>query len=72
VSITCDYGPRELRVRVHDDGRGFDTALAAANGHYGLAGMRERASALGARLAIDSAPGRGTTVLVAVPSSPTS
>jgi signal transduction histidine kinase len=35
-------------------------------GHYGLAGMRERAARMGAELSITSAPGRGTTVQVSV------
>jgi signal transduction histidine kinase len=65
--VTCAYAPRELRLEVRDDGRGFDPAWAAANGHFGLVGMRERAAAIGARLTIDSAPGRGTAVLVVIP-----
>jgi signal transduction histidine kinase len=52
-------------VRVEDDGVGFDPAAASRNGHFGLAGMRERASAIGARLTVDSLPGRGTIVDVA-------
>jgi signal transduction histidine kinase len=67
VRVTCAYAPRELRLEVRDDGRGFDPARAAANGHFGLVGMRERAAAIGARLTIDSAPGRGTAVLVVIP-----
>jgi signal transduction histidine kinase len=47
VVATCAYGRGELRVRVRDDGRGFDPARAGANGHFGLAGMRERAAAVG-------------------------
>jgi signal transduction histidine kinase len=43
VRVTCAYAPRELRLEVRDDGRGFDPARAAANGHFGLVGMRERA-----------------------------
>jgi signal transduction histidine kinase len=66
---TCTYTPRELRVRVRDDGRGFDPALTGAVGHWGLMGMRERAAAIGARLTVKSAPGRGTDVLLVVPHS---
>jgi signal transduction histidine kinase/ligand-binding sensor domain-containing protein len=68
VRVTCAYGRRALRFEVRDDGRGFDPAQAAANGHFGLVGMRERAGAIGAHLTVESAPGRGTAVLVVIPS----
>lgn len=67
VLVTCGYGRRELRLEVRDDGRGFDPAQPVANGHFGLVGMRERAAALGAQLTVESAPGRGTAILLAVP-----
>ena len=69
VEVTCAYGPRELTLRVRDDGRGFDPAVAGANGHYGLVGMRERAAAIGARLTVRSAPGAGTEVALVVPAA---
>ena len=37
------------------------------NGGLGLRGMRERVEALGGRLAVESAPGQGTTIAVTVP-----
>ena len=51
------------RLEVADNGAGFEPA-AVAGEHYGLVGMRERADAIGAQLAIDSRPGRGTKVAV--------
>ena len=50
----------ELELRVSDDGRGFDLEQQQAG--LGMAGMRERALLVGARLAIDSAPDSGTRV----------
>jgi two-component system nitrate/nitrite sensor histidine kinase NarX len=50
-------------LRVGDDGRGFDSGQVAL-GNLGLAIMRERAAAIGATLVVDSAPARGTTVIV--------
>ena len=55
-------------VEVADDGRGFLSSRAVeSGGGLGLVGMRERASMIGGSLTIDSVPGRGTTVRVAVP-----
>jgi len=59
-------GERVLEVSIEDDGIGFDVA-APRPGHFGLAGMRERAELAGARLAIDSVPGEGTRVTVNMP-----
>ncbi len=55
------------RAEVADDGGGFDPASVREG--VGISGMRERASALGGRLKIESAPGRGTSVKVEVPLS---
>jgi signal transduction histidine kinase len=60
---------RESRVTVSvtDDGEGFDPAEAATRSRrLGLTSMRERAEALGGVLAIQSAPGTGTTITVEV------
>jgi signal transduction histidine kinase len=57
-------------LTVTDDGTGFDVARPAEMvrlGHYGLAGMRERAAIAGGRLELRSAQGQGTTVVVTLP-----
>ena len=59
-------GTRRLVLTVTDDGVGFDPGLARP-GHLGLRTMRERATAAGAALRIDSAIGRGTRVTVTYP-----
>jgi signal transduction histidine kinase len=53
-----------LRLELADDGRGFDPGGSPAQGHHGLANMRARADALGAQFAVESAPGRGTRIIV--------
>jgi two-component system nitrate/nitrite sensor histidine kinase NarX len=61
-------GREGVEIRVSDDGRGFDMARVAPD-HLGLRIMRERAEAIGATLAIEGAPGRGTQVLVRWPAT---
>jgi len=60
-----------LTLSVRDDGRGFDVAAtldgAAAQGHLGVIGMRERARAYGGTLQVASQAGTGTTVTVEFP-----
>ena len=55
----------DVELEVADDGRGF--AFDDSEGGLGIAGMRERALLIGGELTIESRPGRGTTVRLAVP-----
>ena len=55
-----------VRLRIVDDGRGFDPAQVP-DGHLGLAGMRARAARIGATFSCRSEIGKGTTVEVLVP-----
>jgi signal transduction histidine kinase len=56
----------QVVVEVRDNGLGFDPAVGHP-GHFGLDSMRSRASEIGGRLTISSAPGLGTLVRVRVP-----
>jgi signal transduction histidine kinase len=57
-----------LLLEVEDDGVGFDpSAPELRSRRLGLTSMEERAARLGARLELDSTPGAGTTVRLAVP-----
>jgi hypothetical protein len=56
-----------LRLTVGDQGRGFDPKTLAHTGGSGLLSIRERIELLGGRMKIRSAPGRGSTFLIAVP-----
>ena len=55
---------------VEDDGGGFDPDEAKRNGSGGLRYMEERATLVGGRLRVESAPDRGTRVAVEVPLPP--
>jgi len=57
-----------LRLSVRDDGQGMSRSDGNGRaGHYGIIGMKERASQIGAELEVASTPGRGTKVSVRVP-----
>lgn len=69
VAVTLESGPDAMILSIADNGRGFDVAarLAQAAPSLGMVGMRERAESIGAGLRIESAPGRGTRVIVEAP-----
>ena len=56
---------RTLRFEILDDGAGFHPSAVTAEGS--LRNMADRLEAIGGRLSIDSAPGRGTRVSGVVP-----
>jgi PAS domain S-box-containing protein len=56
-----------LLLAVRDDGVGFDPAGPRAGRSIGLAGMRERMKLVKGTLDVESAPGRGTSVIAWVP-----
>ncbi len=64
----------QVRLHIHDNGQGFtvpaDFTQQTRHGHYGLAGMKERAEALGGKFTILSVPGSGTTITVIIPIRP--
>ncbi len=59
--IWINDGARAL-LEITDNGRGFEMGQSGRIDSYGLMGMRERASSIGALLEIDSSPGNGTTI----------
>ncbi|MBI1682698.1 sensor histidine kinase [Caulobacter hibisci] len=70
IEIRVVFGPRRLIVSVVDDGRGIAPEIlrdGGRAGHFGLAGMRERARTLSGRFKVDSQPGAGTRITVTVP-----
>ncbi len=71
ASVEVNFGPKDVALTITDDGRGFEPpeqgARMARLGKLGLLGMQERAELLGAEFAIESRPGRGTSVRVRLP-----
>ncbi|AKK04191.1 sensor histidine kinase [Corynebacterium epidermidicanis] len=71
AQITLTFAPEEVRLDVVDDGVGFDPAgvdkHAAGLGHIGLEAMRSRVAEVGGVFTVESAPGEGAAVSVAIP-----
>jgi len=64
MELTCDAGC--LRLRLQDDGTGFELERASRDG-MGLRVMEYRARSIGAHLAIRSQPGQGTEISCQMP-----
>ena len=68
IEVSLESTPEALQLTVHDDGSGLGKDGAALRpGHYGIIGMKERATTIGANLKLLSEPGHGTTILVLLP-----
>ncbi|MFC7494352.1 MULTISPECIES: sensor histidine kinase [unclassified Nocardioides] len=69
VVMTLTYQGDVVVLDVRDDGRGFEPGEVRPRGSRGrgLAGIRDRAQALGGRADVESAPGEGTTISVRFP-----
>ncbi len=70
VTLELHYSAKALRLCISDDGRGIASEVLAAGvrpGHWGLAGMRERAARIGATLAFRNGVATGTEVELQVP-----
>ncbi len=69
IQLVLTHAPGQMRLRVADDGAGFDTTQLDdhGNGHFGWRGIRERAAQIGAVVELESQPGHGTTVTVTAP-----
>ena len=72
VEAEIRYDNEQFRLRVRDDGKGIDPAVLSSQGsegHYGLPGMRERATLIGGKLVVWSEVDAGTEVELRVPAS---
>jgi signal transduction histidine kinase len=68
VSVHLQVAGKKLVLEVKDNGKGInENTLAKRNGSLGILGMRERAALFGGKVAIRSAPAKGTTVILSIP-----
>jgi len=74
VAVHVRFDRGEVVVSIRDDGAGFTPPMNGEHvreGHYGLAGMRERVEAADGRLEVTSEPGAGTQIVARIPTTPT-
>lgn len=69
IVISLEMSADQYVLSIRDDGCGFDAGLDHLPGppHFGLIGMRERASRIGAEIAVVSQTGQGCTVHIRLP-----
>lgn len=71
IVVRLTQYPDHLRLTVTDDGRGIGGGVEpgrfVAQGHLGLAGMRERAAMIGGKLDVQTAADYGTVVILELP-----
>lgn len=65
INIHINYQPSHCSITIADDGEGFNAnLLKATQTGIGLKNMQNRANLIQANFSIESAPGKGTTVLI--------
>jgi signal transduction histidine kinase len=71
IELELEYSDSELYVRIRDNGCGIEPRMLekGRDGHWGLAGMRERTTRIGGVLKISSSPAAGTEVQLSIPIS---
>ncbi len=67
VNLEVFVDTSNITLEITDDGVGLDEGSLSKAGSYGLLGMRERAAGLDGWLEVNSAPGRGTGVMLSLP-----
>ncbi len=70
VEVEIRYDEQQFRLRVRDDGKGIDPTILSqqgVEGHFGLHGMHERATLVGAKLTVWSEVNAGTEVELRIP-----
>lgn len=67
IRLSLARGPSGFQAVLADNGVGFVVDATKDSNHYGLKGMRERVESLGGTISIESAPGKGTKIEIAIP-----
>ena len=67
VTVTLRWEPPNLILKVKDNGSGISSASLEKSEGFGLSNMRTRASQIDGKLDIQTAAGRGTSIVLTVP-----
>jgi signal transduction histidine kinase len=67
VTVTLRWNPPNLILQVKDNGSGISSARLEKSDGVGLGSMRDRVAQIDAKLEIQTAAGRGTSIIVTVP-----
>jgi len=67
ATVRLSSDGKDLELEIRDNGRGFELTTTPLDGHFGLANMRDRATALGGAMLVESAAGSGTHIIVRIP-----
>jgi len=67
--VKLDVKEKDIELLVQDDGIAFNPETSLPSGHFGLAGMRERALLAGGEFTIHSQPNCGTTIRLVIKGS---
>jgi two-component system sensor histidine kinase UhpB len=70
VTVRLEEFGESVQLNIADDGVGIDSEAhnqPGAKPEWGLINMRERAQAIGGQLSVETAPGKGTQIVVEVP-----
>jgi two-component system sensor histidine kinase DegS len=72
IQITLSRDGSDMRIRVEDNGQGFDPKSVDAEQHFGLLLVRERVELAGGVLTVQSRIGEGTCIIARLPSETSS
>jgi PAS domain S-box-containing protein len=66
ITVNLKMDEERCHLTIQDDGVGSDPEVASHSGGQGLRNMRERVEEIGGRLYLETAPGKGTTIMIEV------
>ena len=69
LTVTASYQPQELRIRIADNGKGFNTSETEKSKSLGLRNIKSRAALLKAQLNVTSRPGEGSDIVLVIPAA---
>jgi signal transduction histidine kinase len=72
LHLSLDQTNTTCKAVLKDNGVGFEVSAAEGSSHYGIRGMKERIQKVGGKISIQTEPGKGTEIAIAIPLPQTS